>query len=142
MSKRKTIYTMGYQGWTPAAFCRAVRARDGLLVDVRYAARSRNRAWTKSALLEEFGERYLHVRDLGNVNYRAVGRPIEIADLEAGAKTVESLLTMVPGALILLCACKDVATCHRKVVADALAERFGMDVEHIEPPAEPPGLFD
>jgi len=41
------------------------------------------------------------------------------------------------GAIILLCGCADVTQCHRKVLAERLAEAWAADVVHLTPAAKP-----
>ncbi len=38
------------------------------------------------------------------------------------------------GAIILLCGCTDVNQCHRKLLADWLAQAWSADVVHLTPP--------
>lgn len=123
-----TIYTFGYLGRTPEELARAAHEHDAVVVDTRYNPTSRLAVWRQGALTRLLGADYLVVRDLGNVNYR-VGTPIVIAAPEQGLPIVEALLADQP--VILLCACRDGATCHRTVVAQMLAERTGAPIVHL-----------
>ena len=50
-----------------------------LLIDIRYAARSRWRPhWNKSALQARWGSRYTHERGLSNANYKDNGKPLAL----------------------------------------------------------------
>ena len=40
------------------------------------------------------------------------------------------------GAIILLCGCADVTQCHRKVLAERLAEAWSANVVHLTSPAK------
>lgn len=87
------------------------------LCDIRLSPRSRVPHWRGPALQQLLGARYRHIPALGNVNYkRKKSEPIELADVERG---IGELLA-VTGAVVLLCACADVAHCHRRVVAEHL----------------------
>jgi uncharacterized protein (DUF488 family) len=78
------------------------------------------------------GDRYYWLSDFGNVNYKN-GGPITIANFDKG---VERLVPVkaTGKAVVLLCGCADINTCHRKVLAERLAERWGAEVVHITPP--------
>lgn len=60
---------------------------------------------------------------------RYVGEILERADLDA-------LVAEMPesGATALLCVEADPEACHRSLLADRLAERYGLAVSHIRPP--------
>lgn len=120
-----TIYDLGYQTVKdPEVFLRAVAAIDAVVIDVRFSPYSRNPAWNKLSLQRKLVERYVHVAELGNINYRDWSAEIEIKDLAGGLRYVEHHLQH--NDIILLCACKDRETCHRKLIADACAETLGL----------------
>lgn len=127
-----TIYTIGYSGWTPGALKAAVDARGALLVDIRYSPRSRRPEWRTAALAglwgEDVAQHYVWWRELGNVNYKN-GGPIVLADPELALIPAATLLHWRP--IVLLCACRDVATCHRLTAADYLSQALGAPVEHL-----------
>ncbi|BBL75475.1 DUF488 family protein [Methylomagnum ishizawai] len=135
----KTLYTAGYgAGWTVEALDAAMRERHAVLVDTRLVPFSRKPGWGRDALSAHFGpRRYVHIKALGNLNYR--GGPVELADAGEGIESLAARLAE-PGidAVVLLCGCRDVRTCHRKVVAELAAERLGdrfaLRIEHLEPP--------
>lgn len=119
------VYTLGYAA--PGARERLealMRDPRVLLVDIRYAARSRwYPAWNKKALKVRWGGRYTHEQRLGNVNYRHKGTPLQLLNPEqslAGAV----LLLRRGHSLVLLCACANEETCHRKLVADLIMQRL------------------
>jgi len=129
------VYTLGYSGWTVEQIADELERRDALLVDVRMSPRSRNPAYSGKRLAERFGERYMHIREFGNRNYR--GGPIELADPEVGKlKLWAALVDSYRFSCILMCACSDVEVCHRKVVAEFLQARWGADIVHFFPPGQ------
>jgi uncharacterized protein (DUF488 family) len=143
----RTVFTIGYEGATPATFVDALlAARVEVLVDVRAAARSRRRGFAKTALraaLEGAGIAYLHVPALGNpkegreaawagdlARFRAVFR----AHLR-GSAAQDALrgvaATSRSRRACLMCMEADPDVCHRKIVADALARIEAFSVHHI-----------
>ncbi|MCY2924878.1 MAG: DUF488 domain-containing protein [Planctomycetota bacterium] len=139
-----TIYTLGYSGWKIDDIRATVDRLDAVLVDVRMVPRSRVPQWSCYSLSREFGHRYAWVRELGNENYKGTFEQIKIANFPAGEKRLRELLALsaVEGAsggraIILLCGCKDVTQCHRKLLAERLAEAWSADVVHLTPPAKP-----
>ena len=142
--KRKLL-TLGYgAGWSCGMLREALAETGAILADIRLHPWSRTPAWRKSSLSESFGERYVHVPALGNLNYRG-GGPILLADPEQGAAQIGSILAR-EAAVLLLCGCRDVTACHRKTVAEFCAARLGkrwnFDIHHLEPPhPRHPDLF-
>ena len=129
--KRSSIHTLGYSGWNVDAVASLLERLDAVLVDVRMSPRSRNSDYSGKRLAERLGERYVHVRELGNSNYR--GGPIRLVDFKAGALRVEELID-AGRTCVVMCACADVNICHRKHVAEALGNLWGLDVVHLDPP--------
>ena len=113
----KTVYTAGYQGRTPDELQRIAERLDATVIDIRFAPFSRNPVWARDGLRNVLGNRYRHVHDLGNRNYRDTSLPIEILNLESGAQQIQNDRRQ---SVILLCVCKHFHTCHRKVVVDSL----------------------
>lgn len=123
-----TLYTWGYTGTHPTDLLAYVEALHALLIDVRFVPWSRVPYWRKAALMELVGaERYLHLRALGNENYK--GGPIKLHAPAAVVEPVRAVLRERPA--ILLCACADPAICHRSVAATYLARQLGV---HGVPP--------
>lgn len=119
------IYTAGYYGRDIEEFKATVEKLGAVVVDIRLVPQSRFFPdWRKANLEKVFGEAYLHVRDLGNQGFKE--KRIEIADMERGLAIVKALERNV----ILLCACKYFARCHRKVVAETLQGQ-GYEVEEL-----------
>jgi hypothetical protein len=132
MSSSIKIYTAGYgAGWTPEQLKHKAEELDAVVIDTRLNPRSSSLQWDRKSLKKLLGFRYQHEGRFGNLNYK--GGPIRLMD-PAGA-----LAGLVPKLLesnstILLCGCRNVDTCHRKTVAELLAERFGLPIEHLAPP--------
>lgn len=128
-----TIYTLGYSGWKIEDVARLVDRLDAILVDVRLSPRSRNPVFSGKRLTERFGDRYIWLRGFGNVNYRQPDAPVRLADFDGGLRRLcERMLQEDTNDVILLCACRDVGVCHRKVVADRLAETLGGKIIHLD----------
>jgi uncharacterized protein (DUF488 family) len=124
-----TLYTIGYTGAKPAQLVALVQQLGAVMVDTRYSLHSRVRQWTGMGLRELLGESYLHLRSLGNVNYKGDG-PIKINQPEIGVPQVVALLAQQP--VILLCVCANHHTCHRSVVADLVVQACGCAVQHLK----------
>lgn len=127
------IYTIGYgAGWTPARLGAEVQRLGAALWDIRYSPRSRTPVWNEQALRSLVGAaNYAHAFPLGNRNYRGDG-PITLVNPAATVGIAQRTLAQRP--VILLCGCRDAATCHRSVAADYLAAATGAPVIHLEPP--------
>lgn len=124
------LYTAGYTGIRPDDLLRTARALGALVADIRLSPRSRNPLWNQKKLQETLGERYVYLPDLGNLNYKGgYGQGIVIADMDSGASRLEAILQRQP--VIILCACADYRTCHRKTVADYMATWYGARVVHL-----------
>ncbi len=123
------LYTLDYSGWTPQAIQTEAQARNAVVCDIRYSPASRHPQWTKRQLAQLLGARYQHVQALGNPNYKT-GGPIELANYEAGKQAVAELLA-TGQSVILMCACKDLATCHRRTAAERLAADLGVPITHL-----------
>ncbi|MBX6360928.1 MAG: DUF488 family protein [Acidobacterium ailaaui] len=92
------------------------------LVEARWSARSRRPGWSAAALRNHYGERYIELGYLlGNTAYREPG-VIQIAQLEQGVARLLELLERGKSPLILLCACRDYAQCHRRVICEAVQQ--------------------
>jgi len=125
-----TIYTLGYSKVKVEDLEAIVQRDELLIVDTRFNPYSPNPTWRKGALAKRFGTHYVHIHAFGNKLYKAGG--IEIVDLAAGVSQVLPILR--DGiSIVLLCACPDVTTCHRRVVSAALAEASLCPVVHWTP---------
>jgi uncharacterized protein (DUF488 family) len=132
------VYELGYlnMNWPLGALKEWLVERDAVLADIRFQPRSHNPKWAKHVLERVLGERYVHIEELGNLNYKLKGMEnIEIADMEKGL----SRLWDAPfQSVVIMCACKDFDHCHRKVVAARVVE-LGGEVRPLldSPPSEP-----
>lgn len=117
-----TILTLGYTAPDAKERLEALMSDPmAVLVDIRQRAGARGRPlWNKGRLQARYGARYIHIRSLGNKNYRLVDRHkgIELNNPDEGLEQL-SKLVQAGYTPILLCGCKDYETCHRKVVYEA-----------------------
>lgn len=120
------IYTTGYGNRTPAEIMRLVETLDAVLVDIRFSPYGRP-GFKGFELRQRLTSRYLHIKALGNAEYKSGG--MRIADYEAG----RSVLASLERPALLLCACSSPIGCHRTVVG-AMLLRDGFAVSEIEAP--------
>lgn len=116
--------TFGYSGVCPEWLQKTLLKIDGTLADIRLNPYSRNHEWNLAPLTKRFQERYVWIKDLGNINYK--GGPILLRNPEKGFETLLSL----PRPVVLMCVCWNSHTCHRNVVAEELRRR-GHKVEEL-----------
>lgn len=152
------IATIGYEAATVRGFLDALGDADiQLLVDVRAVARSRRPGFAKTRLAGNLGEagiEYLHLRRLGTpAEGRAAARGghydelrrifLEHLGTPGAQEELDVLVDLVRSGrrVCLLCFEADPAHCHRSMVADALAERLPVRIEHLAPrdPEDDPG---
>ena len=118
-----TLYTLGYAA--PGAVTELEEVMQDelvLLIDIRVRAGSRWwPVWNKKQLRARWAGRYTHEKRLGNVNYRDRALPVMLhgPNVEQAIEGAVGLL-QAGFSLVLLCACKDYDTCHRKVVAEMI----------------------
>ncbi|MEA2418350.1 MAG: hypothetical protein QOE60_556 [Thermoleophilaceae bacterium] len=158
-----TVATIGVYGFTAAMFRERLRQEDvGLLLDVRQrrGVRGSEYAWANSkrlqAALAEAGIEYRHHKELApttelrQLQYREddrqgvgkrsrsqlapeyreryVAEILDRADLDA-------VVAELPAdrAAALMCVERDPEACHRSLIAERLAERYGVEVIHLRP---------
>jgi uncharacterized protein (DUF488 family) len=144
------LYTVGYgeRGMSPGALLAAAVKQNAVIVDTRMSPKAMNPVWRKYALERELGPFYKHLPAFGNTAYKTGG--IVIADFDSGCAEVHELLKVGP--VVLMCACKYVHECHRKVVAEKIVAALECDLAHIgirelismagnTPPPSQPTLF-
>jgi uncharacterized protein (DUF488 family) len=149
-----TLYTIGYNHWPPATrFDRLVEALKGAgitrLVDVRHKPCADNldpkspygpKDWKLQAgergidaRLTAEGISYLWLLELGNPQTKDPAMAILRTQLASadehwpvnrGLALLRSQLHVVGTRNCLLCACGDYRTCHRKVIAETLSQRY------------------
>jgi uncharacterized protein (DUF488 family) len=159
----RTVVTVGVYGFDGGAFLRRLRDADvRLLLDVRQrrGVRGAEYAWANSrrlqAALADAGIGYRHhpelapTTELRHLQYaeddrQGVGKRSrrELAAAYIGRYTAEILdradldpVVAAPpggGTTALLCVEADPAACHRSLIAQRLAERYGVAVGHLRP---------
>ncbi|MBE3123231.1 MAG: DUF488 domain-containing protein [Acidobacteria bacterium] len=133
------IYTLGYSGWKIEEVEAVLQQLDALLVDVRMIPRTRwTPLWNGAALYARLGTGYVWLREFGNVNYKGTFEQIQIANFPLGMKRLADLSGLpFDGAknVVLMCGCRDVNVCHRKVLAERLAKEWTLEIVHLSPPA-------
>jgi hypothetical protein len=147
------VATIGYEGATMDGVLAAlVRARIGLLIDVRAVASSRRPGFSKTRLaahLAEAGIDYLHLRGLGTpAEGRAAARAGRHDEMRrifdthlhtAAARDDMGTLADIVGSgrrVCLLCFEADPAHCHRSIVADRLGGIIRVEIDHLRPEIE------
>lgn len=123
------VFTIGYSGRKPQELKQICENLDAVIFDIRFSPRSRVAHWSGKRLGELLGDRYLHVKALGNVNYK--GGPIKIMNYKEGRARIEANKKPV----ILMCACSSEKyhTCHRRNIAEML-KVDGFEVKELPPP--------
>ncbi len=119
------LYTLGYA--MPGAADELEQVMQDalvLLIDIRERAQSRWwPMWNKKQLREKWGSRYTHEKKLGNVNRRDRSLLIVLRGPHPEQAIAGMVALLCHGySLVLLCACKDYETCHRKVVAEMIQQ--------------------
>lgn len=136
------IFTLGYGGRTQAACLALLQPhRIRTVVDVRLRPdRASMGIWVKAKTPDKGIERWLTEAGLGYQSLIELGnlfrecpdwQPRYTALLEAGGDVLTQRLLTLPGPLCLLCAEQHVDDCHRLLVANFLAHRYGAVVQHL-----------
>lgn len=127
---KPNFFALGYVGHKPAELLALVRSvPQAILLDVRFAPRSRAPMWNKSALQSLLGSQYVHCGAWGNQNYKVPGMEnVKLVDFDGG---LQAALASGAQNIFLMCACKDHEHCHRTTVADKLRER-GFTVNEVQ----------
>lgn len=138
------LATIGYESATQAdVIDRLKQAGVDIVIDVRAVAASRRAGFSKTLLagsLRDAGIDYVHLRDLGtpkdgriaaragrvkemhDIFERHLEEPVaQLALAEAGEIAVERRAA-------LLCYEAEAAVCHRRIVADLISEKTGLEV--------------
>lgn len=115
------FFTFGYNILSEKIFEETFENNQGLIVDVLFRPYSFQHDWAcGEALLERWGERYLHLPQWGNRNYRDRGGEIKFADFKGGWQIVKNLFSEYD-TFYLMCACGKPDKCHRTVIKTQLA---------------------
>ncbi len=121
------IYTIGYTSTTPKELIDIVNSLTVKLVDIRISPYSKDYRWRQKSLQQYFADKYLHIQEFGNENYKMGS--IKVPNLHLGIIKIKPVIENQP--VILLCACYDYRKCHRNQVSTILAEAFHLEVEHL-----------
>jgi uncharacterized protein (DUF488 family) len=143
----ETLFTIGYEKARLADVVATLTAAGvAALIDVRDRPISRRPGFSKrqlEAAIEEAGMRYLSLRALGTppegreaARRREWDRFWNIVETRLSAPEAELALheaaaTAKQSASVLLCYEADWRCCHRRRVAELLAERHGFAVHHL-----------
>jgi uncharacterized protein (DUF488 family) len=141
------LFTIGYEKASlDDVIARLQEAGVARVIDVRAVAASRRAGFSKTALsasLAEAGIDYVHLRALGTPKAgREAARTGRIAEMrtifEGQLATPEAVDAMARAAALadeapsaLLCFEADAVGCHRRVVAERLAEATGLGVRDL-----------
>jgi uncharacterized protein (DUF488 family) len=148
MARKTRLFTIGYEQTPPKAVLDELEnAGVKLLVDVRAVASSRRPGFSKNQLaagLDERGIAYLHLRGLGTPkDGREAARSGDMKGLERiyakhlkTPQTKEELdelssLVQKSGPVCILCYERDHEHCHRKWIAEIIADRDGVKIENL-----------
>lgn len=123
------IYTVGYQNITRKNLISKLAELNCILVDIRFSPYGFSPFWNKNELENVLGEKYVHIKELGNVNYKN-GKQIEIDDLDEGMKRLEVLLEIHKN-ICLMCSCKNFPECHRSFLSREIKEKYDIDTIEI-----------
>lgn len=141
----RALWTLGYEGHSPESLVLTLRdAGIERLVDVRELPLSRKAGFSKTALaagLAHAGIAYTHLRALGTPRamrhaYQASGDADTFhrdyrAHLDAHTEALDELRRLAEkDRVAILCVERDVETCHRGVIAEAMQER-GWTIAHL-----------
>jgi uncharacterized protein (DUF488 family) len=142
------LYTLGYQGVNVDVYVKKLKAAGvGIVADVRETPWSHKRGFCKNILsseLLEAGIEYVHVKSAGNPkeNRRTAPNLVECLRryrdyLEENPTGITDLIDIVRmGAsrkrtVCLTCFEKDVSTCHRSILVDAMQKQIKIRPVHL-----------
>jgi uncharacterized protein (DUF488 family) len=141
------VSTIGYERASLVDFVATLQlSKIDVLVDIRDRAQSRRPGFSKTALaaaLNEVGIEYIHMKELGDPKegrdaarrgdynrFRAIFSNVMMT--EAAEQAIMKLEDLANNCRIcLMCFERDQRACHRKIVADKLAARGNINVEHL-----------
>jgi uncharacterized protein (DUF488 family) len=143
------LFTIGYEKASQADVLAALEAAGiATLIDVRDRPQSRRAGFSKrqlEAAVETIGLRYVHLKALGTPPegreanrtrqwqrfWRIVEDKLASTEAEIDLQRAAELAHAAPSCL--LCYEADWKICHRRRVAEILAERHGFEVQHLAP---------
>jgi uncharacterized protein (DUF488 family) len=147
MPPRK-LYTIGYEGASVETLVASLKEAGVMRVlDIRYSPYSRRDAFSQDALapaLASYGIAYTPIKALGHppagreaarVGHMAAYREVMASHLgsvegQDGLREAADFATRE--GVCLLCLERAPRSCHRSIVADALAAMNGFEVEHLQ----------
>jgi uncharacterized protein (DUF488 family) len=151
----RLLFTIGYEkALLQDVISTLAAARVATLIDVRDRPISRRPGFSKrqlAAAIEDAGMRYVHLQALGTPpEGRLSGRRGEwdrfwgiveekLARPEAEHALLEAAEFAEAAPSCLLCYEADWQNCHRRRVAETLAQRYGFAVSHLKVGGEPMG---
>ena len=126
-----TLYTLGYGQALPDVVLAKLPA-DVILLDVRDSPGGWHQGYTAAALHKRLGARYFGCPLLGNVG-RTANKWQAPSELIAMGLIDGIVAEMQEGReFCLFCAERAVSNCHRRFIADAIADRLrGVKVVHL-----------
>jgi len=124
------LFTVGYHNIRRKELKNTIDEMKAALVDIRYIPFSINPFWTQDQLQEVFKSDYFHIKQLGNVNYK-IRDSYKILDIEAGIEILSSILEKYKN-VFLMCSCKDLNTCHRYLVAEAIKKKLKIGYKEFD----------
>lgn len=125
---KKQAYLTGYTGRptrTPQQLLRLAEMLDATVIDSRYNAMSRIPHWNGGPMRRVLGSHYLWVREFGNLGYKE--GYIKLVNPQRG---LDLLTVNRAERFIILCACQNGETCHRKHVGEYLSQH-GWEVREV-----------
>jgi uncharacterized protein (DUF488 family) len=135
----KKIYCIGYGGCKATSDFSSTLKQSGVqvLVDIRYHPESAfSGEWKGSGMptwLKEDGIDYVWMKELGNSFHHTEDSLDKFKEyLETNKDTCFNNLLAQEKVCAIMCACKDIRTCHRNVVAQMLKQQ-GIRVENLNP---------
>jgi len=91
--------------------------------------RSRSAVWNGGTLHNRFGDRYVWLKQFGNGTTRV--RSTRSRSWTSPPESNVYGIDRYRQGRCALCGCPDANFCHRKVLAERLAKRWGAEVEHV-----------
>ena len=147
MPSQIPLATIGYESQTQdGVIARLLGAKVAVLIDVRAVAASRRAGFSKTLLaasLAEAGIEYVHLRQLGTpkpgrdaARKGRIGEMTQIfeahmAEPAAQLELARATAIAADRKTVLLCYEADACGCHRKILAETIAESLGCEIENL-----------
>ena len=127
---KSKVYTAGYNNFLSDTFQKKVDELNAIIIDIRYNPYSFSPFWQKEYLSRRYQDKYIHIPELGNKNYKTSG--IKIADWEKGLRYLIEIFKENKN-IVLMCACEELEKCHRAWIAQKLETMFDISVVEVYP---------